>query len=134
MKGKPLPKKDKRPTLSQLRLKLDKVFSEYIRRRDRGICCTCGVQKEWKLQQAGHYISRSHLSTRYNEINVHCQCISCNVFKSGNMPSYTLFLQRKFGGQIIEELYKKSLEITKDFPYVSLIALYEDKLSQDYLK
>lgn len=129
MNGKQLPKKIKKPTLSQLRRKLDKVFSEFIRQRDKGICCTCGKQDTWKYMQCGHYISRSSLATRYNEINCHCQCVGCNIFKKGNMPSYTLFLQKKYGYEIIQSLYKKSLEITKDFPYLSLIALYEGKLN-----
>ncbi len=76
---------------------LDRVFSIYIRQRDKGVCFTCGNQKDWKYQQNGHYISRQHMNTRFDEENCHCQCVSCNVFKGGNMDEYALALIRKYG-------------------------------------
>ena len=47
-------------TISKLKKKLDKIFSEFIRRRNadhlgRVKCFTCGVEKHWKEQQAGHF-------------------------------------------------------------------------------
>lgn len=118
-------KKIKRKTSSQLRKELDKLFSEFIRRRDGGKCVTCGKETLWKQSQAGHYISRSALATRFDEQNVHCQCVGCNIFKKGNMPAYTIFLQKKFGNEIIEELLKKSKVITTDFPYQERIDFYK---------
>ena len=71
-------------TISKLKKKLDKVFSEFIRRRNADHlgfinCFTCGVKKHWKEQQAGHFQSRSHHSTRWDEVNVQVQCIKCNI-------------------------------------------------------
>ena len=109
-------------TTSQLKKKLDKVFSEWVRQRDadrNGLnsCVCCGVRKHWKELQAGHYISRSHLSLRFDERNVWPCCLACNVFKSGNIPAFAIFLEKKYGHGILQELIKEGRKITKYFPY-----------------
>ena len=57
---------------------LDKEFSIFIRRRyainDIATCVTCGKKDHWKKLQAGHFMSRKHLSTRWDEDNVQVQC------------------------------------------------------------
>lgn len=94
-------------SIPQLKKELDKVFSLWIRTRDNGRCISCGIRKPIKEMQCGHYISRSHHSVRWDEQNCHCQCVGCNIFKSGNMPSYTIALQNKYGYGIIKELKKR---------------------------
>lgn len=107
---KPLKKKKvKKPTVRQLIKKLDSVFSIWIRKRDAGfddhiICFTCGARKHWKEAQNSHYVSRRHMNTRFYEKNCHSACVACNVFLHGNMDSYALALQRKYGASILEEL------------------------------
>lgn len=44
------------------------------------------------------------MSTRFYEKNCHSACVACNVFLHGNMDSYALALQRKYGASILEEL------------------------------
>ena len=109
--------KIKSESVSSLKKKLDAVFSRFIRIRDKGVCFTCGIQKDIKEMQAGHYISRSHNNTRYDEQNVHCQCVGCNIFKSGNMPAYALKLMEVYGPNILGVLEAKRRSIkqwTKD--------------------
>lgn len=53
---------------------------------------------------AGHYVNRSHMSTRYDERNVHAQCRKCNRFDEGNQIGYTRGLIKKYGKGIIDEL------------------------------
>ena len=115
-------------SLSYLKKKLDGVFSEYIRQRDKGVCFTCGIIKSWKEQQNGHYVSRSHNSLRYDERNCHCQCLPCNVFKHGNMDVYALKLVEKYGADILKELNNEKRKI-KQFSaqeLKDLIAKYEN--------
>jgi len=114
----------KTKTISQLKKKLDAVFSKYIRQRDAGICYTCGNKKEPKYQQNGHYISRQHNSTRFDEENCHCQCVACNVFKKGNMDEYALRLQRQYGSGILKKLNKKKWQ-TKQFTVQELEEMIE---------
>lgn len=87
----------------------DKWFSIYIRIRDsdtNGIttCCSCSKKVQWRQSDAGHYVNRKHMSLRFSEINVNSQCRSCNRFDEGNIPAYGLFLQKKYGDDIIAKL------------------------------
>tara|TARA_R100001230_G_C5647745_1_gene153168 strand:- start:98 stop:490 length:393 start_codon:yes stop_codon:yes gene_type:complete len=84
-------------TRKSLIKKLDKVFSEYIRRRtadQKGYveCFTCGKRDHWKKMQCGHFQSRKHYSTRWNEDNCQVQCVGCNMFKSGEQYKFGLKL------------------------------------------
>jgi len=91
-------------TYKKLIKELDAIYSKYIRKRDKGVCFTCGKEAPQKKMQAGHYISRRVLSCRYYDKNVHCQCVACNIYKEGNKPAYALALQKKYGKGILEEL------------------------------
>lgn len=81
--------------------KLDAIFSKYIRLKNTnngfGICATCGQVKKYEQLDCGHFISREHLNTRWNEQNVHIQCQQCNRFKSGKQYEFSLFIDKKYG-------------------------------------
>jgi hypothetical protein len=98
----------KKKTLAQLKKELDGLHSQWIRRKDAvdgmATCVTCGAVKIWTQQQCGHYISRVHLSTRFEDLNTHVQCLACNVWRNGNMDEYALYLERKFGFAALLEL------------------------------
>jgi hypothetical protein len=119
---KKLPKKK---THSQLKKELDRVFSIYIRQRDKGTCYTCGIKKEWKEMQNGHYVPRQYMSLRYSEINCNCQCYVCNVLYNGPPSAYAMRLQTQHGKEILETLELKRKEIVKDFPFLENIAYYK---------
>lgn len=96
--------------------KLDKIFSEYIRIRDSDEygfirCISCGRRVHWKEADAGHYIPRSHKSTRWNEKNVNTQCRQCNRYENGNLEAYRIGLIKKYGFGTLEELKCLKLEI-----------------------
>lgn len=123
--------KKKPVSISVLKKKADKVFSEFIRQRDKGVCFTCGCVKDWKQQQNGHYVSRGCLPLRYREDNCHCQCVACNVFKNGNYTVYSLKMIEKYGVEKLKELEqikKDSMsnvgKYGKDF-YLNIINKYE---------
>lgn len=105
-------------TISKLKAKLDKLFSEWIRRRNAGhdgivSCFTCGVKKHWKQMHAGHFMSRRHHTTRWDEINVQVQCPKCNLFNQGEQYKFGLYLDQRFGEGTAEELEQRSKVITK---------------------
>lgn len=93
--------------------KLDNVFSIYIRRRyainDISKCVTCNKEDHWKNLQCGHFMSRKHMSTRWDENNCQVQCAGCNVFKYGEQYLFSQYL----GNNLSEELYIKSKQIVK---------------------
>ena len=110
MKRSPLRKHSKNK-ISVLKRKAWKVFSLWIRERDDWRCFTCGRGGIGSFMNAGHYISRRHNATLFDERNVHAQCMNCNLWGYGNMGVYTLKLQKKYGSGIIKELTKKSRQI-----------------------
>lgn len=100
----------KKLTRSQLVKKLDTVFSQYIRLKDSkdgiGECVTCGKQDHWKNLQAGHFMSRKHYSTRWDEDNVKIQCSSCNVFRYGEQYKFSLYLGKKKAQEMLDNSRK----------------------------
>jgi len=94
--------KVKHISLKSLRKKAWKLQSEYIRRRERGVCFTCGDTRDWKEQQAGHYIHKDCLD--YHPINIHCQCVACNKWRHGNSGIYAEKLIKLFGEEKVEKL------------------------------
>ena len=115
--------------ISKLKKELDKWFSLYIRLRDseNGLiqCFTCGTVKNYKSgMQNGHFQSRSHLATRFCEINCQPQCVGCNMFKQGEQYKFALALDAKYGEGTAEELQYKARQTIK----LSRID-YEEKIS-----
>jgi hypothetical protein len=124
-------------TISKLKKKLDKLFSEYIRRRNadhlgRVKCFTCGVEKHWKEQQAGHFQSRSHYSTRWDEVNVQVQCVKCNMYRQGEQYKFGMYLDQRFGDGTAEELEYRAKTIVKlnRVDYEEAIERYKQKIKE----
>ena len=99
-------KRKKLPTLRSLKNKLDLVFSSYIRKRDAneegmGKCVTCG---NWSLLQCGHFIPRQHQAFRWDNMNAHGQCARCNMWLHGNLARYTLFMEKRYGVEVVDDM------------------------------
>ena len=109
--------KKKNVSRGKLVSKLDSIFSQYIRRRkavDNIVeCWTCGKVDFYKKMQNGHFQSRTHYATRWNEINCQVQCVGCNMFKSGQQYIFGKNLDSKYGDGTAHELYMKAKMITK---------------------
>lgn len=115
-----------------LRAKLDREFSRYIRLRDAlpdGTfkCISCGQVKPISQADCGHYINRKHMATRFDEMNCNAQCIACNRFDEGNMSGYRQGLVRKYGERSVLLLEAKKNQTRKysDFEYHALIKHYK---------
>lgn len=101
----------KKPTISKLKGKAWKLFSEYIRLRDcllttglpdYGRCITCSKTVPRKLLQAGHFIPGRRNANLFSEKGTHAQCYNCNINLKGN----TLEYRRK-----IIELYGEGADV-----------------------
>lgn len=119
-------------TTSQQKKKLWKIFSQFIRLRDRATCITCGKIGEFGEMHAGHYVPASvgGLALYFHEKNVHCQCPGCNLFRHGNLSVYALKLQKKYGDGILRELELERQKITKNFPFEKLIEDYTKRIEK----
>ena len=98
--------------------KLDTVFSIFIRQRDAtnngfGNCISCGKPVFWNHADNGHYIIRSNMTTRYDEVNCNLQCRHCNRFLEGNMSGYRKGLIKKYGESKVDELELKKFNQSK---------------------
>lgn len=117
-------KKSKTKGLSWYVKQADKEFSRYVRLRDSefkdgqfvGDCCSCGrrllvvdAEGRWGLgAHAGHYVSRGHKATRWEETNVNLQCAHCNLWrdKLSMLQAYKSYLLDKYGKDAVRELEK----------------------------
>lgn len=100
------PKTKKKPNLIA---KLDKVFSAYIRLRDTMpngyfVCISCGQIKKFEECDCGHFYSRKHMATRFDEDNSHGECRFCNRFSADHLIKYQVNLIRKIGVARFEKL------------------------------
>lgn len=113
--------------------KLDNVFSKYIRLSNSNFqgmctCISCGKQIPWKQCDAGHYVSRRHMSLRFDVKNVHPQCVECNRFKDGNIEAY----KRSLGKTTVFYLENKKSDIKQwdDIELDFLIRSYSKKIKE----
>ena len=114
-KGKPRSKnRGERRTLETMNYRelvkiLDRELSLYVRlyaASDNGFvtCVTCGSVHFWKKITLGHYISRSHHSTRWNPHNVAPQCVKCNSFNGGEQFKMRNYLVNRYGEKEVLKL------------------------------
>ena len=128
-------------SISKLKKELDKWFSLYIRLREseEGLvqCFTCNKVSHYKSgMQNGHFQSRKHLATRWDEENCQVQCVGCNMFKAGEQYKFSIALDSKYGEGKAEELEFLARTIMKvsRIDYEEKISYYKDlvqKLKKD---
>ena len=104
----------KKPIKSKLVKKLDIIFSQYIRNKyanKQGMvkCFTCDRVYPVKNIQNGHFMSRKHMSTRWQEDNCRPQFYSCNIMKQGMQYE----MGKRLGKKTAEKMYMLSKEIVK---------------------
>ena len=127
-------------SVSTLKAKLDRVFSEYIRLRDTEghtkdgyfRCISCGQIKPYSQADCGHYIGRQHMATRYNEINCNAQCRFCNRFNEGLKAGYRNGLVQKYGEDkvlLLESQQVKTAKISV-LEYEEMIKYYQQKIKE----
>lgn len=127
----------KKQTMSSLKKKAWSLLSECIRREaadrnDMGRCYTCGTVEHWKKLQAGHAIGGRHNAVLLDESIIKLQCVSCNVFRRGNYPVFTLKLINEHSAEWFEKKLSNSHKIVKWTPHDirEKIAEYELRLKQ----
>ena len=98
--------------------KLDKVFSLYVRQKDKddngGVkCYTCDAYKHWKDMHCGHFISRVYYSTRWEVDNCRVQCPSCNLYHQGQQYIFGKRLESEIGIGRIEQMQEAKHHASK---------------------
>lgn len=95
--------------------KLDDVFSEYIRLRDADhdglvTCITCGDKHHWTEVDCGHFMSRAHMSTRWELKNANGQCRLCNSTHDGKQEKHAAAINKKHGQFTAFKIEKQARE------------------------
>lgn len=113
--------------------RLDRIFSLYIRLRDSSEyghryfkCISCGRVLPISKADAGHYMSRRHQSTRFDEDNVHAECSYDNRFNAEHLDGFRDNLIKKIGRKRFDMLRIKAngTKHYSDFELKELIKYY----------
>lgn len=101
-------KREKLKTRSDHLREAQTVFNAFIRERDKDMpCISCGRFHQGSYD-AGHYRSVGACpELRFNEDNVHRQCVPCNQHKSGNVVEFRIGLVARIGELRVAELERK---------------------------
>lgn len=98
------------------------AFNAFIRARDHDQpCISCG-RFHTGSYDAGHYRSvGAQPALRFNEANVHKQCVPCNQHKGGNIIEYRIRLVEKIGRMGVEWLEMEHPPLKLDIPGIQAI-------------
>lgn len=117
-----------------LKAKLDKEFSLYIRLRDSKPfgykyfkCPTCGRVLPFEKADCSHYFSRRSMATRFDEDNCMAECSYDNRFNSEHLHKLRESLIARIGEKRFQILEWKHNQTKKwsDFELQELIKYYK---------
>jgi hypothetical protein len=99
--------KNQKKSLPQLKSIAVRHFHTFIRDRDKDKpCVSCG---KYTTLQAGHFYSAGHYpGLKFDPLNVHGQCVRCNLYLSGNLINYRLRLTNRITQKQLETLDLKA--------------------------
>ena len=117
--------------------KLWKVFSLWVRLRDADkngmvTCITSGRRLHYKDADAGHFISRKHGATKFDEQNVHAQSRHSNRFEYGQQFEYSKAIDALYGPGSADRLLVKSKMVCKrgQFEIDTMLAYYTKEVEK----
>lgn len=97
--------KEKLKTTSDYLQETQVIFNTFIRLRDKNEPCISCSRPLVSKYDAGHYRSvGSSPSLRFDEMNVHGQCVHCNQHLRSNAIEYRIRLVKKIGVKEVERL------------------------------
>lgn len=102
-------KRVKLPSIRSLITKADKLFSVFVRNRDKK-CVLCG--KAINLTN-GHLVKRGKKSVRWDEVNCNCLCMACNYRDNFDHDIYVSWFLREYGEAMYQDLVERSRGVFK---------------------
>jgi len=106
--------KEKLETVQSLTKKAQTYFNAYIRARDKNKTCVSCDKPLGSKFDAGHYYSAGGFgSVRFNELNVHGQCVYCNQHLHANLLNYQIGIEQRIGGEALMELHEQAHQVRK---------------------
>ena len=89
---------------------LDKLFSKYIKLRDK-VCQRCGCYS--KYLQTSHYHGRAIKSTRWFDDNCCLLCMGCHMYFHGHRIDHDQFFLKRLGQERFDKLNMQAQMIEK---------------------
>ena len=89
---------------------LDRIFSFYIRCRDRWRCQRCGIRYEPPTMSlhCSHFMGRAKKSTRFDPENCQALCYGCHSFLTAHPHEHHRFVLAKLGEKRYHALVLRS--------------------------
>lgn len=104
---------------------LDKIFSLYIRTRDK-VCQRCGG----KAQHCAHFHGRARKSVRWDEDNACALCMGCHVYLDSHPLDKVEFFKARLGEHEFDLLNSRARIPAKYLDKSALILYYQAKLRE----
>lgn len=129
-------KKKSTTPLAQIKSELMELTKKFIKLRDGPTCWTCGEKGlVGKNFHGGHFIpdSTGGVILRYDEFNIHPQCLRCNHFLSGNQAEYYIRMVKEYGQEFVDEMFRKKHQDTTKWgmqDYRDKIEYYKEKIAK----
>lgn len=113
--------------LEELKKLAVNAFNKFIRERDcigdYFTCISCGEFKNKRFAQAGHFIPSTYSQLKYNEDNVHAECLQCNCIDNNHLVGYRKNLINKIGVEKVEWLESHNIANTKKWDRQELLEI-----------
>jgi 5-methylcytosine-specific restriction endonuclease McrA len=90
--------------------KLDKVFGDWIKKRDGHKCVQCGTTSSITC---GHLFSRANYSTRWDEENCYAQCMSENLRHEYEFEPFRRVVEARLGKEKYDALWLRHSTVKK---------------------
>lgn len=122
--------------VAKVKAELMALAKTYIKLRDGNTCWTCGAGGLQGINfHGGHFIADSigGVILRYDEDNIHPQCMRCNHFLSGNQAEYYIKMVKEYGQEFVDEMFRKKHQDTTKWgmqDYRDKIDYYKEKIAK----
>lgn len=98
--------------------KYDETFSDYIRKRDKYTCQSCGrvckIGEEWLWRlDCSHFWGRANQSVRYDEENADAHCFTCHDKFGSNPHDFKKWKENQLGQARYKALEKRARTIKR---------------------
>ena len=108
----------KKPSRTTLRNKCDRLFSLYIRDRDK-VCVRCGTTQNL---QCAHVFSRIYMKVRFDPRNAVALCAGCHKYMTHYGIQWEEFIRGRMGDEAYEELRSDARSIGEKVDYEEVLA------------
>lgn len=107
--NKELQQRINRKSITTLLNQVKNYCHKYVRLRDKNKpCVSCGIPYKSDFDAGHYYKAELYSDLKFNENNIHGQCIKCNRMNEGNLNEYSISLPKRIGIDLFNELKTKA--------------------------